>query len=191
LYLLCGVAGGLVQVLSTVLLPQHVDIAVVGASAGVCGMIAIFCTLHPMQELTVFVYFFPVTIRARYLLWFLGGFSLFRTIIPLGAVAHGAHLGGILLGIGYVRWLHGTDRLSGWWARLRGPRRRTPIVKVRFPKAPGPAARPPRPEDLGATDFISKEVDPILEKISASGIHSLTEREREILRAARSKMDKG
>jgi len=31
-------------------------------------------------------------------------------------------------------------------------------------------------------------VDPILEKISAHGIHSLTDREREILEAARNKM---
>ena len=45
-------------------------------------------------------------------------------------------------------------------------------------------------DEPGATDFISKEVDPILEKISAYGIHSLTERERRILEAARSRMEK-
>jgi hypothetical protein len=37
---------------------------------------------------------------------------------------------------------------------------------------------------------MSQEVDPILEKISAHGIQSLTERERQILQSARDKMSK-
>ena len=44
--------------------------------------------------------------------------------------------------------------------------------------------------DVSATDFISREVDPILDKISRHGIHSLTPRERAILKAARAKMEK-
>ncbi|MEW6160504.1 MAG: DUF6576 domain-containing protein [Verrucomicrobiota bacterium] len=44
--------------------------------------------------------------------------------------------------------------------------------------------------DLPSDEFISREVDPILDKISAHGIHSLTERERKILEAARAKMAK-
>jgi hypothetical protein len=43
-------------------------------------------------------------------------------------------------------------------------------------------------EDLPAAEFLSSEVDPILDKISAHGIHSLTAREREILEKARKKM---
>ena len=72
LYFLAGLLGGIVQVLATMALPRHADVPVVGASAGVFGMIAIFCALHPMQELTTWIYFFPVNIRARTLLWFLG-----------------------------------------------------------------------------------------------------------------------
>src|SRR5215831_5232899 len=71
LYFLSGIAGGLLYVITTVVLPHHADISVVGASAGVCGLIAIFCSLHPMQELTTWIYFLPITIRARYLLIFL------------------------------------------------------------------------------------------------------------------------
>jgi hypothetical protein len=51
----------------------------------------------------------------------------------------------------------------------------------------------PRPDDeppLPTGDFITKEVDPILDKISAHGIQSLTDRERRILEAARAKMAK-
>ena len=45
-------------------------------------------------------------------------------------------------------------------------------------------------EDLPPEEFLSKAVDPILEKISAQGIQSLTERERRILEAARERMGK-
>src|SRR6476660_61668 len=56
LYLLSGVVGGILQVLLT-FVPRHPDIPVVGASAGVCGMIALFCSMHPMQELQIWIYF--------------------------------------------------------------------------------------------------------------------------------------
>jgi hypothetical protein len=37
-------------------------------------------------------------------------------------------------------------------------------------------------------DFMAREVDPILEKISARGIQSLTEQEKRILETARQRM---
>jgi len=49
-------------------------------------------------------------------------------------------------------------------------------------------SRTPEADDLPAEEFLSKEVDPILDKISASGIQSLTDRERRILEKARAKM---
>jgi hypothetical protein len=42
--------------------------------------------------------------------------------------------------------------------------------------------------EMAEGDFISREVDPILDKISKQGIQSLTERERKILDKAKSKM---
>jgi hypothetical protein len=42
--------------------------------------------------------------------------------------------------------------------------------------------------DLPPEEFVSREVDPILDKISARGIQSLTARERRILETAREKM---
>src|SRR3954463_10659999 len=41
IYLLSGVVGGVLQVLLT-LIPRHLDAPVVGASAGLCGLIGIF-----------------------------------------------------------------------------------------------------------------------------------------------------
>jgi hypothetical protein len=56
-----------------------------------------------------------------------------------------------------------------------------------MPKRNGKSASR-KTEELPPAEFISREVDPILEKISAHGIQSLTARERQILEAARSKM---
>ena len=157
---------------------------------GVCGMIAIFCTFHPMQELTTWIYFLPINIRARTLLIFLTLFSLFGTIIPLGNIAHAAHLGGILVGLTYVRWgerlLGG---LSGWPGFGRRQREMAPTAARRGRPWRRTAVNVERQPP--AEDFISKEVDPILEKISAQGIHALTERDRKILEAARKRMGKG
>jgi hypothetical protein len=45
-------------------------------------------------------------------------------------------------------------------------------------------------EELPPEEFVTKEVDPILDKISAHGIQSLTDRERQILESARKKIGK-
>ena len=45
-------------------------------------------------------------------------------------------------------------------------------------------------EDLSTDEFVKSEADPILDKISRQGIHSLTAREREILEKARGRMVK-
>lgn len=187
LYLLSGVAGGLLQVLVTAVLPRHMDIPVVGASAGVCGMIAIFCSINPMEELTTWIYFLPITIRARYFLLFLGGFSLFGTLVPFGGIAHGAHLGGILVGLAYVRYgRRFSEDLPSWIPWLL--RRREPSAPLGSRAKHARWRRPPL-EQQGAAAFISQEVDPILDKISAQGLNSLTDKERKILEAARQRME--
>jgi membrane associated rhomboid family serine protease len=186
LYFLSGTIGGLVQVVTTAVLPRHFDIPVVGASAGVCGMLAIFCSMYPMQEITTWLYFLPIQIRARWLLIFVGCFSLFGTLVPLGAVAHGAHLGGILVGIIYVRYGSTLLNMVPSWMRL--PER--PFQpRLRSAAPPKKLHWELMPKDRDDSDnFISSEIDPLLDKISTHGIQSLTERERKLLDAARKKL---
>ena len=189
LYFLSGFLGGLMQVALTVLLPKHTDTYVIGASAGVCGMVAIFCSLYPMQQLTTWVYFLPISLRARTLLIVLTCFSIFGVLIPFDNVAHGAHLGGILTGIVFVRW---GSRISEWISRLPIPRGRgrkeKPTGLARNQPWRARAAR--REQAAGADEFMSQKVDPILDKIAAHGLHSLTDAERKILETARKNMDK-
>jgi len=191
LYFLSGVSGGVLQVLTTAVLPRHEDIPVVGASAGVYGLLAIFCTLFPMREITAFIYFFPVNVRARTLLIFLGGFALFGTVIPFSNVAHAAHLGGLALGVAYVRWGESVSDFWRRWHPLKSRQRKRELVRAASAqRSLWQKAQAESRTDLPAEEFISKEVDPILDKISAHGIQSLTERERKTLEAARKKMAK-
>ncbi len=193
LYFLSGLAGGLLQAALTIVLPGHPDVPVVGASAGVYGLMAIYCSMNPMQELTTWLYFLPITIRARYLLMFLGLFSLFGAFILIEeGIAHGAHLGGILLGVAYVRWPESFWGRFAGWGPLESRRRKQELVR-----AASVRGRPWRQSThnnrkterhLQPEEFISKEVDPILDKISAQGLHSLTESERKILEVARKRM---
>lgn len=109
LYFVGGVVGGLFQIFVMFTWPQYFGRApVVGASAGIFGVVAAFAMLFPRRRLTLLLFFvLPVSMRARSMLWF----SLILTAAGIAAptgllaailggnVAHAAHLGGILTGL--------------------------------------------------------------------------------------------
>lgn len=174
LYFLSGIAGGVLQIAATFLLRQK-DIPVVGASAGIAGLLGAFAAMYPGRRLTILLVVFPVTVRAGDLFWILTGLSLVCTIFPFGGVAHAAHLGGILAGLAYVRLaLRSQRQAEGAFDADPAP----PVLK----------GQPPSAAELDGADFITREVDPILDKIATHGIHSLTDRERKVLDIARKKM---
>ena len=91
----------------------------------------------------------------------------------------------------YVRWILRAERRLFNWRPYRQVVRARELVHSGAVKRASWSRRPtPIPDDLPPAEFISREVDPILDKISAHGIQSLTERERRILEAARAKMSK-
>ena len=109
-----------------------------------------------------------------------------------GNIANAAHLGGMLTGFVFVRQF-----IQGRWS---WPRWGTPSSRPAAPREFAvtragqgrfwrSAAGEPD-EELPTDEFVKSEVDPILDKISAHGIQSLTAREREILEKARSKLAK-
>lgn len=197
-YLGAGVVGGLLNSMLMALFPAHFGLVVFGASAGVAGLFAIFACLESEAEVRLY---FVLPMRAKTLLVVFGIISVFFTVVPVGGgVAHAAHLGGIVAGLLWVKfgWHH--EFVPTPWEELlnrlqkfqhRPPRRR-PLELVRSGGKPDVKSRraPEDAEELPPAEFISKEVDPILDKISAHGIQSLTERERKILDAARKKMEK-
>jgi membrane associated rhomboid family serine protease len=195
LYLTSGIVGGLLQAALGFAFPDIFGSRTVGASAGIFGLIAAFATRAPDEPITLLVFFFlPVTFKARVLLIIEGCIALAGVLGPLlphplfaSDIANGAHLGGMLTGIVWIRWgMIPRPALNLWPAFLRRRPSRPESIQTAPKRAGRSAGR--KTEEVPSAEFISREVDPILEKISAHGIHSLTERERQILEAARSKM---
>jgi hypothetical protein len=150
--------------------------------------VAAFAVMYPERPLTLLLFFvLPITLRAKYLLLISGLLALFGVLFPGDSVAHAAHLGGMITGIAFIRWL--TRRVEPRVASSAARRTHPMLVATHSREAAsGQLRRPAAADDLPPDEFISREVDPILDKISAHGLHSLTERERKILEAARQKM---
>ncbi len=108
-YFLGGILGGLLQTLACYLWPYYFYGGMVGASAGLFGIIASFTMLFPEQPLYMLLFFvIPLKLRAKSLLAVLLittglGISFPRSILG-GNVAHFAHLGGILTGLAFSRF---------------------------------------------------------------------------------------
>lgn len=203
-YFSSGVLGGICQVLASLFLPQLFGdgtATVVGASAGAFGLVAAFAALFPDRELTMLLFFvIPVTMRAKTLLIIsmvlaLGGMALpglFDRLLG-GNVANAAHLGGMIFGLVYVReiilgkWFRGGASGSGKTGPIqpRNPDGAAPKSPLFWRSKPRDAE-----EELSTDELLKTQVDPILDKISAHGLHSLTAREREILEKASGKVAK-
>lgn len=159
--------------------------AVVGASAGAAGLIAAFAVINWTESFTLFLYFIPMTMRGKTLFWASFGVAALSTLNFKSNVANAAHLGGILAGFFYARQI-----LHGHWPQWKlFQRRERPREAVTTRRRENKFWRSTPPDEEVPTDqFLQNQVDPILDKISAHGIQSLTAREREILESARKKM---
>jgi len=167
LYVASGLVGGAFQTLLGLLFPNIFGLPVVGASAGVLGLLAALAVFQPNSEVLVF---FILPVKIKYCAIAAAIVAFFYIIVPAEpGIAHAAHLGGMAMGWFYVKYILKNPALIGMEERAE-PR---PVMKV---------------EELSTGDFLESEVDPILDKISAHGIKSLTARERAILESARKKM---
>ncbi len=185
-----GIIGGFLQALSG-LVPALGAAPTVGASAAVMALLGAFCLQFYHQRFQMM--FPPVTLSGKHLLIVVAIFDALGILMGDRGVAHFAHLGGLATGVLFIKygWQHripefkfGGSSTSGKRNREASRPTRTVNARVTIVKEDGSAA------SQSGTDFMSKEVDPILEKISAHGIHSLTDREREILEKAQKQMSK-
>ena len=99
LYLLTGVAGGLLQML------YDSNTVLVGASGSVCGLIAAFSTLYPRMPITALIFFvIPVRMQA---MWLGIGVVVISAILLVsglfGNIGNVAHIGGAVAGFAWVR----------------------------------------------------------------------------------------
>lgn len=192
LYFIGGLAGGLLQSLLGLAFEDRFGGPVIGASAGVVALFAAFARLEPNAEVLLW---FVLPVKARHVLIFSLVVAVVFMVLPTsGGIAHAAHLGGLLAGVIYI---HGEFYRRPLFARTRAATRarsRQPEF-AKTASASGsywvtPHAPANEPEAVPPEEFISREVDPILDKISAHGIQSLTTRERKILESARKQMER-
>ena len=184
-YFSAGAVGGILQVAFGFIGPRLWGQYTVGASAGICGIIAVSALISPHSSIGIW----GIPMRALPFVIGLTVLSIFGIIVPFDQTAHAAHLGGLFAGWAFVRWFLQSD-----WTLPRFKFRQEPRDRELVSTPAGGFWKKGKPmppeEDIPSGDFISKEVDPILDKIHAHGLQSLTESERRILEAARAKMSR-
>ena len=182
LYVGCVVSGGILW------LATHWSGsgAVIGASAGVLGLFTVFAAFHPNRPMTFLLFFvLPVTLKPKYVAFALLGFELLGFVFyeimgaasPLGTVAYSAHLGGMLAGWLYFRYLHDANWRTASASDIELPRW--------FKKTAKTSPAPTFQVDVTRREDLRAEVDRILDKINSDGFGALTADEKRLLDEAR------
>jgi membrane associated rhomboid family serine protease len=175
-YLYCGVGAALFSLLLSLFMAQS---PFVGASGAVLGVAVAFAMYWPDAEIIVFP--IPVPIKARWLVLMLAAMDVIAARFFPGGTAHEAHIGGMLSG-----WLFFKAQSLSRRRPARPPRQNAErVVMVQQtasresePRSTAPSRTMPlRP----GNDPVAAEVDRVLDKISATGIESLTPDERRFL----------
>jgi membrane associated rhomboid family serine protease len=146
--------------------------ALFAAAGGVAAVLVAYATILPELELTSVVFFIlPLRLKAKHLAYGVLGIALLLVIVDRGStVSHSSYLGGCAAGWLYAHLL-GFGRPSFLQRVLR--QRRVEAERLRR---------------MSADQFMSEEIDPLLEKISRDGIASLTRSEKRKLAQAREKI---
>lgn len=176
-YFYCGVGAALVSLMLSFIVPVG---PMIGASGAVFGVSVAFAILWPDAELMVFP--IPVPIKARTLILAAAVIELVLAQMPaMSGVAHEAHLGGMLAGWLFFK-IQDVSRRRPVPALREQPER---VVMVQQTAVSHESDRPvtpirPLPPRPGA-DPVTAELDRVLDKISATGIASLTAEEQRFL----------
>jgi membrane associated rhomboid family serine protease len=186
-YLYCGIGAAVTSLLLSSLMPIG---PFVGASGAVLGVALAYARFYPDAELMVFP--IPMPIKARTLVWIIAALDLFGALTGSGdGIAHVAHLGGLVFGMLYF----GVQNLAH---PPEGPRlppmrpRGVPVgvarreqheetggageARERAEALAAPAPAVPDPAELEAA-----ELNRVLDKITDTGMDSLTLAERAFL----------
>jgi membrane associated rhomboid family serine protease len=195
-YLLCGVGAACFSMILNIfnlaspseVLPNGVIIGSVGASGAIMGVAYAYARLLPDAQLIIFP--IPLPVKAKYLIMLLAAYDVVGLFVLNDNIAHDMHIGGLLTGITYFL-LRSLGRPSESMP-LPSIRQRVPVAT----RSAGPAGHQalvtphsvpaithaaPDEAPAGARD--AAELDRVLDKISASGIGSLTADERHFLDA--------
>lgn len=188
IFLFCILMGGLAWTGVHFVTGQNTG--VVGASAGVFGILYLFCRYRwntPMSFL-----FIPIQFTGKQLLWVLLGFQGFFLLFAElpgtagSATAYSAHLGGMLGAYVYESWLMRIATLTEFFRDLTAGKATIEVPKW-TKRAQAAKESTGNRFKINTTDrpAMKKEVDRILDKINSKGFGALSEEEKQILDKAR------
>lgn len=171
-YFLCGAGAAL----CTIAFTPGSAAPTIGSSGSVYGLIVAFAMLYP--DAVVYLYFL-IPVRAIHMAVLFAALEFFAGLSgSKPGIANFAHFGGMAVGYFYIRW---------WWTLKLKVKTLFRGLLEREPGRPAPRrssrrAAPPRQAAAPPADDGMAEVDRILDKILASGLESLTEDERAIMK---------
>lgn len=188
-YFVCGIGAGLTQELvqyiqlsdmiqnyefvrmgnRSIPVDEYLNmLTTVGASGAVYGILLAFGMMWPNSRIYIY---FAIPIKAKWFVIIYGLIELFSGFSSVDNVAHFAHVGGMLFGLGLILY----------WRYKEGIWR--PKFNIKFNKDRDFTSQRPKSDwDYNkerADD--ERRTDEILEKISKGGYSSLTEEEKEFL----------
>ncbi len=173
-YFTCGIGGAIFSFAIALLTPVA---PFVGASAAVLGVALAFAMNWPNAP--VYIFPLPVPIKVKWLVAFLAIVDLLmaRTGVNDG-VAHLAHLGGFLFGFIYLKSEQNVMRRA---QNIVTKQRRSRSIPRQRPKETIRAGQLRRHVPKSDARSHHDDIDRVLDKISASGLESLTPEERQLL----------
>jgi membrane associated rhomboid family serine protease len=192
IYFLSGLVGAATELLAGWLMQR--DISIIGASGAAFGTLLALAVMLPQETITAMLYFvIPVRVKLWTLAMVLVGISAACAVLQATGVwemeiANFDHLGGALAGWWFVRLLgYGGPPVTYenmWQERQRREEKRAYAgvrkrQRVRDTDEPDTETLP-----LTKKQLIEQEIDPILDKIAAHGIESLSDEERRLLARA-------
>ncbi|MDQ2659056.1 MAG: rhomboid family intramembrane serine protease [Verrucomicrobiota bacterium] len=150
------------------------DTVLLAASGGVAAVVMAYATILPELELTSLTFVVPLRLKAKYLAYAAVAIGAVLLLFDrTGTVTHSSYLGGCAAG-----WLYAHLLGFGRPSFLQRALHQRKMAAERY-------------RQMDAEQFIAEEVDPLLEKISRTGLGSLSRRERRTLALAREKLAEG
>ena len=181
-YLVCGTGAGFFIFLLPILFSEASAVTV-GASGSILGLLLAYAIYWPNREVLVF---FVIPVKIKYLVFFIGLFSMFMTLRSSEAwgISHAGHIGGLISGYLYLIYVVNSrssdfsgTRLSTW----------NPVKRYSFWKQRKLWMK--REEELFEMENMEAKVDYLLDKIRTSGYKSLTAKEKSFLKKASETMN--
>ena len=181
IYLLGGICGGLLYVLSYNLFPvfNNINSNLMGASAAVLAIVIFIATYTPNTIVRIFMF--------KVKLWQIGLAMVLLDLVQLPSSGNAggliAHIGGALFGYLYATQLKKGNDIGIWFENLMDsflnlfkPRHKKPFKKVHRTKQAAAKQAKKKPSNEHQA-----KIDGILDKIGKSGYDSLTKAEKDFL----------